>query len=561
MDYLCKYYDRIIVELGRQLNAIHGVSFSSRYWRILVGPWLFRFIHASYDRYRRLSRALDLYPEVETFVLTTDAYYVPSDTHEARECLQYDIYNLQICSQLLSAMGQEFPMKMPNPEGRLYRFTKMMKHRDQDCDSIRRACRWFRGMFLRLGHRYCHVAYGGGVDSSAFAWHLFCRKGIVAFSINEDSEWLRYLPSAGGRDRIELYLTHENEFEKAFVPLVARNLPRVYLEGFHYARGEVLKRNCIRPNVVVGASWTASEPLKFSAAEFMENGARVVVAQSGGIPYGFAHFYHDEVHELSMCDTFAAWGWAEKGSTNCQNVPALNVMLSNSDRIGIRLMEQEGENILYLATYYPRFIECLEARALDVDYRDWQLRFLRSLPRWLVGRLIFRPHPYDYAGDEFNDKIKSEFPMIGWSDASKKLHEEIVDRGVRLVIVDSQSTSFCEMMALNIPCVCFWDLGQWDVRAAAKNFLDLLLDAKIIFEDPEEAARATVKIYDNPREWWNKRDIQEARQSFVERFAFHTPNGETQNDWVRFLVRQVILSQEEVAASLDTKACSHKNQQ
>ena len=42
--YLREFYERLLVDLSAQLNQIHIVDHSLRYWRILIGPWLGYFI-------------------------------------------------------------------------------------------------------------------------------------------------------------------------------------------------------------------------------------------------------------------------------------------------------------------------------------------------------------------------------------------------------------------------------------------------------------------------------------------------------------------------------------
>src|SRR2546421_2921240 len=52
-------YERVLPWFGERLANLHGLPYrSTRYWRILVGPWLFRFIHAIYDRYHCINAAL-----------------------------------------------------------------------------------------------------------------------------------------------------------------------------------------------------------------------------------------------------------------------------------------------------------------------------------------------------------------------------------------------------------------------------------------------------------------------------------------------------------------------
>ena len=51
-DYLTKLYEAKLIELSDKLNVIHNVSFSLKFWRVIVGPWLAYFIHLLFDRWQ-----------------------------------------------------------------------------------------------------------------------------------------------------------------------------------------------------------------------------------------------------------------------------------------------------------------------------------------------------------------------------------------------------------------------------------------------------------------------------------------------------------------------------
>src|SRR5690349_15105038 len=45
------YTERMLPRLSSYLNQVHNTSYSERYWRILVGPWLLHYIHILFDRH------------------------------------------------------------------------------------------------------------------------------------------------------------------------------------------------------------------------------------------------------------------------------------------------------------------------------------------------------------------------------------------------------------------------------------------------------------------------------------------------------------------------------
>jgi putative transferase (TIGR04331 family) len=41
--------------LTKELNLYHKVKYPERFWKILIGPWLHKFIHIIFDKYQILS--------------------------------------------------------------------------------------------------------------------------------------------------------------------------------------------------------------------------------------------------------------------------------------------------------------------------------------------------------------------------------------------------------------------------------------------------------------------------------------------------------------------------
>ena len=60
-QYLNIIYENMLKALTNQLNEIHSVDHSLRYWRILIGPWLAYFIQMVFDRWSMLNSAFKSY--------------------------------------------------------------------------------------------------------------------------------------------------------------------------------------------------------------------------------------------------------------------------------------------------------------------------------------------------------------------------------------------------------------------------------------------------------------------------------------------------------------------
>ena len=65
-------YENLLKDLANQLNSLHGTSWSIRYWRILIGPWLGYFTQMLFDRWLSIKHAVENYEIEETVVLTSN---------------------------------------------------------------------------------------------------------------------------------------------------------------------------------------------------------------------------------------------------------------------------------------------------------------------------------------------------------------------------------------------------------------------------------------------------------------------------------------------------------
>ena len=49
--FLNDLYEDLLNQLYLNLNKFHKVSFSKRFWRIFIGPWLLTFVSTIWDRW------------------------------------------------------------------------------------------------------------------------------------------------------------------------------------------------------------------------------------------------------------------------------------------------------------------------------------------------------------------------------------------------------------------------------------------------------------------------------------------------------------------------------
>lgn len=86
-----------------------------------------------------------------------------------------------------------------------------------------------------------------------------------------------------------------------------------------------------------------------------------------------------------------------------------------------------------------------------------------------------------------------------------------------LVIVDYMSTAHLEAMVMNHPVLILSSPDSYLLNKENKGFYDILIEAKILYLEVKEAVEFLNENHGNYFEWWNSREIQNARMMFLEK--------------------------------------------
>jgi putative transferase (TIGR04331 family) len=110
----------------------------------------------------------------------------------------------------------------------------------------------------------------------------------------------------------------------------------------------------------------------------------------------------------------------------------------------------------------------------------------------------------------------------------------------RMVVFDNLGTGFLETLIGDVPTILFQNPNLWETRDEARPYLEDLRRAGILWESPESAAAKVAEVYDDPEAWWTQPAVQEARNRFVERYAYASPDWSKQ--WASALKEEALLA-------------------
>ncbi len=513
--YLQKLYEELLRELATQLNALHRLDHSLRYWRILVGPWLGYFIQMLFDRWSMLGHVLRENEIVGVQVLhNPEGQQVPNDMGAFLPMFISESWNESIYGQILDWLG--VPVKKVAKKnlalpgvGRTGQVSA--KHRIKP--RLARVASHLSGMLCREDEYFFISSYLGIEQDLRLQAKLgqlpkLWRPVAVPECPFEPDARLWQLGSAANND----------EFASLARTLITRQIPKAYLEGYRALVS--LSENLPWPQkpqaIFTSNSFSGEDVFKAWAAQKVESGTPLVIGQHGG-NYGMALWGFTEDHQIAIADHFLTWGWNEPASSNVTpvgNIKGFARTTVSSDSAGVALMV---EMALPLQSYHMYSVPVSAGQWLS--YFDDQCRFVEALPADLRAKLLVRLYPSDF-GHRQRQRWQACFPNIQLDNGIQPMDRQLTK--TRVYISTYNSTTYLESLSLNFPTIMFWNPKHWELRDSALPYFEKLKSVGIFHETPEGAARQMAAVWHDVPGWWHSDLVQTIRQDFCERYA-HIP--------------------------------------
>ncbi|HEV8247864.1 MAG TPA: LIC12162 family protein, partial [Polyangiaceae bacterium] len=296
-------YELLLEELGDELNRYHGTTFSRRYWRILIGPWLNTFVAIVFNRWATIQLALERFRISGSLVLDLpDDQVVPSDNIDfIYKWLSHE-WNHRVFARILESWTSVPCHRIGKREA---------GHRDPRLEA---AWRLNRGRRLKeaVARRLTGLSHFLSREGDAFliSTYLPSRyQSVLQLSLGQfPSLWRTEMPGRASADpearkKLQSRLEGNQGVEHCLRTLASEQIPTIYLEG--YARLREIVRDLPwpkRPRVIFTSSnMYSDEVFKAWTAERVEQGVPYVIGQHGGV-YGAARFTRYEEHEAESAD-------------------------------------------------------------------------------------------------------------------------------------------------------------------------------------------------------------------------------------------------------------------
>lgn len=523
VTYIEKLCKKILPILAQELNTIHNVEHSEKYWKIILYPWLYIQLFLLFDRYLQIQSAKASNLVTNTYILECKdlSKLIPTYPFPLRKFIQlYDIdeYNQYIYGRIIE-ITKAFPYTVVNyvpdiPADLKISYFSVDSSRK---NILKKICiRINDKVASSISMKYNKIQIIRSYMTYADIIRLNIKlKQFPSIIENIPIELEEQTCSINMRNKIKedlQPLLNDSEFERLFCTLIPELLPKVYLENFKQIINAIQKFTK-KTKIVYAAAGFYDPEILFYVAEICErNNGKIITTQHG--PFGTALYIPFETVQKEISDIYLSWGWTDKSYQNVIDMPTaskfnyVKSIATFRNHLGkILLIEASslrgtrGPGVL--APYsYPNYI-------------DNQFSFYEHLSKGAKQLLNIRMFPNDYW--DLRVQWAEKHPDADTDSKGKSFYDLLKD--CRLAINSTNDTTFYECLVGNIPTILFHNPKYELIRPSAQPYFDMLHNIGIIHYTPESAAKLVNEIYEDPMKWWMQPEIQEAKNTFCYHFA------------------------------------------
>ncbi len=515
-------YEWLLRSLGERLNESLDVDHGTRYWRLLIGPWLIRALQMALDRWRSLERVIAMDTPLTTVALDAGGNaLVTSGLAEFQQLTSTDLGNHLFFSQLLAATDSSGvigvrrrpldgsvgapPAEGAGPGGLSSEVWPALRA------VLGRAWSRFGAAMVRSDDV---LLYGTRFTRSGEAL-LAARLGQFPQTWDDVPDPPVSAVDLVLRERLVAELpvgTRLDGFEPVFASVLPEILPTTYLEGYGDLVGRVEE---LRWPAAPKAIWTSrewrDEVFKAYAADRVERGTRFVMSQpSGG--YGMFPWDTYEERERAVSDRYLTWGWDDDEDDRVRPVGYVR----KKRPLGVD--HGAGQRALLVTVAFQAPVQMMTPMvnsSVWLEYFDDSRRFVDALDPDVRRSLLIRLYRSDSGWDQ-SERWAEHCPDVDLDDGKRGIDESLID--TRLVISTYNGANNLESMAMGIPTVMFWNPVWWPLRDSAQPYFDRLRDVGVFHESPTSAAVHVGSVWSDVEGWWKSESVVGAVSEFTDRF-------------------------------------------
>jgi len=362
--YLDGIYEKLIPIISNKLNIIHDVNYNTRYWRILIGPWLLYFIQILFDRWymlQNVGRAGSV-----TIIDSGDNSFVPNDMEEFTSFYISDEWNEYLYSQIIVKQQLISTISKISPQKRVI-IVKKSSLRSFVDKCINRVSK----LFSKDENYFFYLDF--------IPFKTFIR---VQLKLNQIPLFWRAIATPRvaidpEKRKWSLNIEISDDFLSILSQLIPLQIPSVYLEGYSALKTLIKESEWpAKPKAIFTSNaYSADDYFKAWAAEKTSGGTSLIIGQHGG-HFGTSPIESYAKHQYLIADQWLSWGWIKEGLSSIKPVGNLKIIKKS------KLKYKPSGFALLVEAEYPRYsynLYCVPISSQYIKYLENQYYFLNYL--------------------------------------------------------------------------------------------------------------------------------------------------------------------------------------
>ena len=513
-------YEKYLTILSKELNKLHNINWSKRSWRILIGPWLSKFISIVNNR-------ISLIDEIKE--------------KEKNFTLKYSKKNESLMSYNMS----DFSEKILKNNYNALLFHRILNSKKNYSNYIKKENSQILSINESLFDRYCvkflkviknilflkndfviYKIYFGNIFSSL---KLFFNLREFPFSYNRyDNVKLNSFSSYNFeiRKKIKVDLKKKNNLN-FLNKLLLEMMPTIYIEGFKNKLNEV-EKSFLPKNIkkIFTCNVWSDSTFKFWLANQVNLGAKLIYGQHGG-GYGILKNEFHENHEIKISDKYVSWGWKNGKKT----IPTF--LFSTISKKKFPLIVKGKISLIFDVLHFfsdtNSFRHSIELDNANHEYHlntnEFVCKFLKNISNKDYKNLHLKFHPFEKKSEfSFENYLSNKFNNLNKYEKNKKMFK-IFKESKLMIFTYFHATSFYQSVVLNKPCVAFTPNAE---KIISKKWLKLWKDLHkvgVFHSNYDSAVKFVSQNSDSIDRWWNNKKVQVALNNFKKYHAANEKNG------------------------------------
>tara|TARA_B110000977_G_scaffold123703_1_gene158593 strand:- start:6712 stop:8439 length:1728 start_codon:yes stop_codon:yes gene_type:complete len=486
----------IFFDLYPQLNSIHGLKKSKRFWDIIISPWIQAYTFFYYREYHSIQYALKksitkvISSNYETYDFTS------IDTQGAIEKFTDQTWLLMFRSRVVDQINRNIKKQKVN----------FIQKQEREKNAL--TFKFFLSklynkinIFNKRDNFFIYDSYLSLKDEFFLNIHLgqavnFFAKLRVKLNSKKSEK------NKSIRDML-FKKKDEKKIVKALKASIKQDIPTIFLEDLKMS--VKLAASCnwpIKPKLIFTSNAFFSDELfKFYLAQKIEDGSKYVVGQHGN--NYITNSSADYTTEYRTSDFFLNWG----KSTKKKEIEFCNFITKKID-----FKNPKKNNILIINKTIGVGAVPFEYNYLRVNYLISIEKFTKNLLKFIKYHIYVKPHGGYVTRNPSEKKYFQKINNINLVDSSDLIYKNIKKIRPKIVVFTYYSTGFLELVTSNTPCI-FFDYGEMeiDLKKKYKPLFNLMERHNLYFKNLKKLEIFLNNNKDNFEKWWLSKEIYNLR--------------------------------------------------